>query len=159
MRFETLAWAFAVAVTVHNLEEALFLPNWSRRAGRWHVPVGASEFRFAVTVLTLLAYLCAALATAGSSVGDYLLCGYALAMALNALVPHLAATVALRQYAPGTATAVLLNLPIAVATLTEARSENRIAWPTFIWAGPLIVLAIVAAIPLLFALGRPRERS
>ncbi len=154
MRFDALAFAFALAVTIHNLEEALFLPAWSRRAGRWRVAVGASEFRFAVIALTLLAYLGAALAAAALPIGAYLVCGYALAMALNAFVPHLAASVALRAYAPGTASGLLLNLPIGVALLIEAAAERRIAWPTFAWAGPATVAAIVAAIPLLFALGR-----
>jgi hypothetical protein len=157
MKFETLVWAFAVAVTIHNLEEALLLPAWSRRAGRWHVAVGASEFRFAVIALTLLVYLLAGLAAAGGAIGAigaYLVCGYALAMALNAFVPHLAASVALRGYAPGTASGLLLNLPIGAALLFEAAAERRIAWPTFAWAGPATVAAIVAAIPPLFALGR-----
>jgi hypothetical protein len=154
MRFDALAFAFALAVTIHNLEEALFLPAWSRRAGRWHVAIGSREFRFAVFMLTLLAYLCAGLAAAGFLVGAYLVCGYARAMALNAFVPHLAASVALRSYAPGKASGLLLNLPIGVALLIEAGVERRIAWPTFAWAGPATVIAIVAAIPLLFALGR-----
>jgi hypothetical protein len=32
MKFETLAWGFALAVTIHNLEEAPFSPVWSRLA-------------------------------------------------------------------------------------------------------------------------------
>jgi hypothetical protein len=95
----------------------------------------------------------AALAAAGSSVAAYLVCGCALAMALNAFIPHLAASAALREYAPGTASGLFLVLPVAAATLFEAGAEHRIAWPTFAWAGPAIVLAIAAAIPLLFALG------
>jgi len=36
MSFSVLTWAFVVAVTIHNLEEALYLPKWSRAAGRFH---------------------------------------------------------------------------------------------------------------------------
>ena len=32
MRFDALAFAFALAVTIHNLEEAPFSPVWSRLA-------------------------------------------------------------------------------------------------------------------------------
>jgi hypothetical protein len=48
---------FPVAITVHNLDEAVWLPAWSRTAGRWHVGVGAFEFRLAVAVLTALAWV------------------------------------------------------------------------------------------------------
>jgi hypothetical protein len=61
MKFDALVWVFALAVTIHNLEEALWLPAWSRRAwrrvegaavlpawlrraGRRRVEVGPSEF-------------------------------------------------------------------------------------------------------------------
>jgi hypothetical protein len=152
--FATLALALCAAVTVHNVEEGLFLPEWSRGVGRFQTPVGAFEFRFAVAALTLAAYVCAALATAGSAFGAYLVCGYALAMAANAFVPHLVATLALRRYAPGTATGLLLNLPIGVALIAAAAAEGRIAWPTFVWAGPMTMVALVATIPVLFALGR-----
>ncbi len=52
MRFTFLAWAFVIAVAIHNLEEAMYLPAWSRPAGHWHAPVAETEFRFAVAVLT-----------------------------------------------------------------------------------------------------------
>ncbi|MFH1985782.1 MAG: HXXEE domain-containing protein [Pseudomonadota bacterium] len=80
MDFVLLSGLFALAVTLHNLEEALLLPTWSRSAGRWHHPVGAREFRFAVAVLTVFAYVTVYLAAVGGkeSVGAYLLAGYAL---------------------------------------------------------------------------------
>jgi hypothetical protein len=33
MRLERLLWMFPVAVTLHNLEEAVWLPAWSQHAG------------------------------------------------------------------------------------------------------------------------------
>lgn len=154
MSFDVLAWLFAAAVTVHNSEEAIFLPGWSQTAARWHAPVGKVEFRFAVAVLTLFAYACAGFSTAGIMVGTYLLCGYALAMLLNVFIPHLAATAVMRRYAPGTATGVCLNLPITALLIRRAFADHRIALSTFAWAGPLTVLTIVLSIPLLFAIGR-----
>ena len=154
MGFVGLVAAFCAAVTVHNLEEALYLPAWSVAAARFHPPVGVFAFRFAVVALTLAAYVCAALAAAGSTVGAYLVCGYGLAMAANAVVPHLVATVALRRYAPGTATGLLLNLPIGVALVAAAAAEGRIEWPSFVWAGPITVIGLAAAIRPLLALGR-----
>jgi hypothetical protein len=47
MRFRMLQWLFPLVVTLHNTEEAIWLPAWSQHAGTWHVPVGPGEFRFA----------------------------------------------------------------------------------------------------------------
>jgi hypothetical protein len=56
MSFQNLEWLFPLVITLHNAEEALWLPGWSKRAGRWRHPVAPGVFRFAVVILTLLAY-------------------------------------------------------------------------------------------------------
>jgi hypothetical protein len=156
MTFFTLTWLFVLAVALHNLEEALMLPAWSQKAGRWHYPVSATEFAFAVIVLTAAAAATALAANLGGkgSAGAYLVCGYALAVLLNVLFPHLLVTLVLRRYAPGTMTAVVLNLPACALLLDHALREQYVEMGTFLWAGPSTVIAIVTAIPLLFALGR-----
>jgi len=156
MTFPLLCWLFAAAITVHNLEEALLLPGWSQSAGRWHRPVGAREFRFAVGMLTALAYIAAALSMVGGkeTVSSYFIAGYALAMLMNVFFPHLLATAVMRRYAPGTATALLLNLPVTVLLLYRGFQESYIRESTFLWAGPLVVAAILGSIPLLFTIGR-----
>ena len=156
MDFVTLVWLFALAITLHNLEEALLLPAWSQTAGKWHHPVGAQEFRFAVAVLTVLAYIAAVMAAVGGkeSMGAYLLAGYALAMLLNVLFPHVIATVVMRRYAPGTLTALLLNFPVTVLLLHQSLLEGYVQLYRLTWAGPLVVAGIMAAIPLLFAIGK-----
>jgi Protein of unknown function with HXXEE motif len=163
MTFETLTGLFVLVVAIHNLEEALWLPAWSQRAGRRHITVGAREFRFAVAVLTAAAAAAAWLAYSGGrgSIGAYLLSGYALAMLLNVIFPHVLATLVLREYTPGTLTALLLNLPVCALLLEHALREQYVETQVFLWAGPLTVLAIVAAIPLLFAIGRrlPVEKT
>lgn len=153
MNFTTLSWLFAAAVTIHNLEEAIWLPRWAANAGRYHVPVSAKQFRFAVLALTLAAWGVVAWSSAGSVVADYLVSGYALAMLVNVVFPHLAATFGLRRYAPGTATAVLFNLPVTALLLQQAFAEGRIEPNTFLWAGPLTAIVIAMLIPVLFAAG------
>ncbi|MEW6263186.1 MAG: HXXEE domain-containing protein [Thermodesulfobacteriota bacterium] len=154
--FVLLSWLFALAVTIHNLEEALWLPAWSRSAGPWHHPVGARGFRFAVAVLTAFAYLAAYLAMVGGqeSPGAYLIAGYALAMLLNVLFPHVLATLIMRRYAPGTSTALLLNLPASILLLQDGIQTGFIRVFTLVWTGPLVVLTIAGSIPVLFVLGR-----
>ena len=156
MSLSLLGWLFALGVVAHNAEEALFLPAWSARAGRWHAQVGAPPFRFAVAVLSAAVLLAAWLASVGGprSFGAYFLAGYALAMVLNVFVPHLAATVALRSYAPGTATALLFNLPLGGWLVYRSLAERYVESSVFVISGPATVLGIIASIPLLFAAGR-----
>lgn len=153
--YNTLAVLFAVAITIHNLEEAIWLPGWSENAGRWHKTVNAASFRFAVTVLTLFAYgvVAAAMVNGKQSVGAYLLAGYALAMCLNVFMPHLVATIALRKYAPGTLTALLFNLPVTFLILKLSIEQQDIILERFYIVGPIIVLSILVSIPFLFRLG------
>jgi hypothetical protein len=156
MSLVAILWLFTAGVLVHNTEEALYLPAWSARAGSWHVCVSAGAFRFAVAVLSA-ALVCIAAAASLSgprSVAAYLFAGYVLAMLLNVLAPHVIATVAMRTYMPGTATAVLLNLPLGCLFLGRALSENSIELKVFAWSAPLTALVIAASIPVLFAVGR-----
>jgi hypothetical protein len=156
MDFNLLIWLFAIAITVHNFEEAIWLPAWSKTAGRFHPPIDIFEFRFAVTVLTILAYIMAYFAMIGgqSSIGAYLVSGYALAMLLNVAFPHLLATLVMRRYAPGTATAIALNLPITSMLLYQGFEEGFIDKSNFIYVGPLVVVGILLLIPGLFFMGR-----
>jgi hypothetical protein len=152
----TIGWVFTLGVLVHNLEEALYLPAWSADAGRWYRPIGAREFRFAIGVFSaaILVLTAAASIFPARSLGAYLMAGYVLAMVLNVFAPHLFATVLMRRYMPGTATAVLLNLPLGWLYLRQILMEHRIELRVFFWAGPSAVLAILALILVLLALGR-----
>lgn len=156
MSLIALAWLFTLGVTLHNAEKALFLPAWSKSAGRWHARVGSRDFAFAVVVLSLVLVAFAGAATlAGSrSAWTYLFTGYVLTMVANAVIPHTLVTLTQRRYMPGTATALLLNLPLGLLFLKQAIAERFVEWPTIVWVAPLVALAIVASIPALFAAGR-----
>ena len=41
-------WLFPVAFTLHNIEEALWLPAFSKSAGKFQKPVNTFEYEFAV---------------------------------------------------------------------------------------------------------------
>lgn len=156
MTLPVVSWIFAFGVALHNAEEGWLLPAWSQQAGRWHRTVGASEFRFAVTILTVLLFVCAFLSVrqGPQSVGAYLFAGYVFAMVLNAVLPHLAATIARRKYMPGLATAFLLNVPLGTYYLSQALEQDYILVSVFAWSAPLIAVLILAFIPPLFAMGR-----
>ena len=156
MDLSLLGWIFALGAVAHNAEEALLFPAWSVRFGRWYASVSAEAFRVAAVIMSVLALLAALFASLGGaqSVGAYLISGYALAMALNALVPHIAATVALRVYAPGAVTALLFNLPLGGWLVYRALVEGYVDPKVFVWVGPAIVVCMLASIPLLLGIGK-----
>ena len=156
MRFQNLLWLFPLAISLHNLEEAIWLPEWSRRAGRWHAPVVPGVFRFAVTILTAVALVLAWLSfrSGRQSIWTYMAFGYMVAMLLNVLIPHLAATVALRRYMPGLATALALNLPVLSLLAILALRENYVSgWKAIEYSLGMTVLLLLS-IPVLFRLGK-----
>lgn len=152
MTFQTAAWLFATAFALHNLEEAIFLPKWSRTAGWWSITVDPFAFRFAVSIISIVALFVAA--HADMALGVYILCGFAGTMIFNTFIPHLAATLVMRRYAPGAATGFLLVLPTATLLLREAFAQHRIKLDVFLWVGPLVALALLASVPVLFRTGR-----
>ena len=155
--FEDVQWLLPIALTIHNLEEAIWRPAWSRTAGVWHPAVGAGEFRFAIVVLTAGVYgITYASVTGGKeSVGVYLLAGTASVLLGNVVVPHVAATLLLRRYAPGVVTAVALNLPLTLYLLRRAFREEYISRKRFGIAAGAAVVSAAAMLPILFAAGKP----
>ena len=108
---------FLLSFTLHNLEEALWLPKWSAYAKKFHKEVSYQEFHFAVLIITIFGYILTFLSLAfGKEIAviRYSYLGFVLMMCFNALFPHLAATIILRKYSPGTLTGLLLNLPIGL---------------------------------------------
>lgn len=149
-------WLFVAAVTLHNLEEAIWLPRWPAFAlnGRFRItPFAFGVAAHAVSVLALLSGLIA-VRSGPNSFGAYLICGFALAMVLNVVFPHLIASIWTKSYAPGTGTAVLLNLPAGTELIIKSIEEQFIDPACFAVTGPLTVVASVALLPLLLLGGR-----
>jgi hypothetical protein len=141
MSFGNLQWLFPIVVTLHNAEEAIWLPGWSKRAVLWHSPVAPGSFRFSVAVLTVLAFVITWLSAelGKQTVWAYLVFGCMVVTLANVLIPHVALSVALRSYMPGVATAVTLNLPVlsllVVMALKEGLCLRREGSGIFRWCG------------------------
>jgi hypothetical protein len=158
MSFQTLAWAFPLVVTLHNAEEALWLPGWSERAGLWKTPVSAGVFRLAAMILTLLAFVVTVLSVASGrqTVWTYLTFGYMVAMLANVLIPHVAGAIALRRYTPGVVTAVALNLPVLSLLVVLALREGYVSgWKAIAYSIGVTGLLILS-IPAMFKGGKSR---
>lgn len=154
MSFDPAAAALllALAVTAHNVEEMIWLPAFPHPpALRWDVP--ARAFRFAAVVVALV-FWAAALALAAGLPAEPVVAGFALAMILNAFVPHLGLIVVLHRYHPGTATGLLLVVPAACAYLIAVDASNRMQDMVFLaWTAAGLAL-LAASVPLLLTLGK-----
>ncbi len=147
---------FPLAITLHNIEEALWLPQWSKQAGRFHRPVETTEFRFAVLIITAMAYIATFLMLVFPDViiVNRFFYGFLGAMTVNVLFPHLAASIFLRKYAPGLLTGLLLNVPIGAMLIYQAVSKNILTFPDVIGATIIVGLVLIALILVLFRLGQ-----
>lgn len=150
------ALLFPVAITLHNVEEALWLPGWSKSAGRFQRPVEKGPFRFAVAVITLLAYAVTGLFLLFPEqvLFRYAFAGFLGAMAVNALFPHLAATLALRKYAPGTLTGLFLMIPVDALILFTMVSSGVLGAFEVLLATAGVGILLAASIPVLLRLGK-----
>jgi hypothetical protein len=157
-----LIWMVPTAIALHNVEEALWLPAWSRTiAGRWHRPVSASAFRFAVIILTTLAVAIAILAQLGGygSLGYYLLASYALGQSINIIVPHFVATIATRTYAPGLASGIFFVLPASAVFLIDVFLSPDFNLRRFLIVSVVFIPLVVLSIPVLLWAGQMIEKK
>ena len=108
---------FLLGFTLHNLEEAIWLPQWSKYARKFHEPVETNQFIFAVIVVTIIGYILTALDLLIGDSGNfvnYIYLGFVGMMGINSVFPHLVSTIVLKKYAPGLITALFLNLPFSL---------------------------------------------
>ena len=119
--FKWLCVGFALSCTIHNLEEAIFLPEWARK----HIPnlpFAPNNKIYSVLTSTISAFIWlviwAALNIESSAIQN-LLIAICLAMAINAIFPHLAISLIKKSYSPGTLSGVLSNLPIGAYLISH----------------------------------------
>lgn len=153
---EELVILFLFAITLHNLEEAVWLPAWSSHASKFHKPVGKDEFYFAVIVITSLAYLSTFyyLFSPNSSLAKYILIGFMGSTIINAIFPHLLASIVLKRYAPGLLTGMLLNIPINSLIIYQFFKNNALTFRELFLSTLIVAGALLSLIPLLFKIGK-----
>jgi len=118
---------FMFCITLHNIEEALWLTAWMEK----HMPTkrglrNNNHFIFAVLGITILGYLTAGLFM---MFPDNLYIGYAFigfvgAMIVNTIMPHLIFTVIYKKFCPGVFTGCFLIIPFHTIILLKALSET-----------------------------------
>lgn len=146
---------FCFAITLHNIEEAIWLPKWSQQSSKFQKPVTSSEFYFAVIFITVLAYLSAFcfLYMPESDLAKWIFIGFLGSMIFNAIFPHLIATVIMKKYAPGLLTGLLLNVPINSLIIYQMFLKNLIIWKDLVISTFVVGIILLVLIPLLFKFG------
>ncbi|MEN6413977.1 MAG: HXXEE domain-containing protein [Veillonellales bacterium] len=147
---------FLLSFTLHNIEEGIWLPKWSKNAGKYHVQVSSREFHFALIIVTTFGYIVTFLSmTLGQfqEIVKYVYLGFIFMVCLNSFFPHLIATIALRRYAPGTLTGVLLNLPIGTTIILKSL-ETGVELRFIIMSGALITFLTLVSLRYFFKIGK-----
>lgn len=147
---------FLLGFTLHNFEEAIWLPEWSRHAKRFHEPVGSNEFIFAVIMITVFGYLLTASDIIFGSIGNlvnYIYLGFIGTMGLNAIFPHLLACIFLKKYAPGLLTGIMLNLPLSIIIIYW-HIQNGVKAIYLIAAIAIVGILVLSSLKYLFRVGR-----
>ena len=125
LTFKQMLWLIPIVLTLHNIEEALTMPTWvmaNLPLIKENLPI-AIDIHFTPTQLLLsllLATVVPFIVTIVCVDGEkrskklYLLFLLQSVVLLNVFIPHIAASVRMRQYNPGVITAVCLNLPFSL---------------------------------------------
>lgn len=147
---------FLLGFTLHNLEEAIWLPKWSKYARKFHEPVETNQFIFAVIVVTIIGYILTALDFVIGDSGNfvnYIYLGFVGMMGINSVFPHLVSTIVLKKYAPGLITALFLNLPFSLI-LIIGHIKNGINIFYLLVAIIIVSGLVLFSLKYLFRLGR-----
>jgi len=131
--YRLTAILFGIGVTLHNLEEAIYLASWARSHLKlWFEP--NPRIYWALTSLVSVVIWIPIVGVCVSSESPHFqsaLSGFALAMAINAALPHLLITLIKHSYSPGLATGMLFNLPLGVLLIHAHLSARAISGVEF----------------------------
>ncbi len=118
---------FMFCLTLHNIEEALWLTDWQRKTmpNSRRMP-NKNHFTFAVLGITILGYLTAGLhlLNPNSQYLEFAFIGFVGAMLINAVIPHLVCSIKYKSYCPGVFTGCLLIIPFHFIILYNAAKTH-----------------------------------
>jgi hypothetical protein len=158
---KTLLWLVPVVITIHNLEEAIFMPAFLQTRNssipsflrELLPPLTYAQFLAPLILVTAIPYLIAGLTKLDrdGSPGINLLLGVQVVMLINVLA-HTAMAVVMWGYAPGLITALLINLPFSLYLLHRATREQWVSRRVLVLLLPIGVLIHVVGLPGLMIL-------
>jgi Na+(H+)/acetate symporter ActP len=149
-------WLFPISFALHNVEEAIWFPAFSKSAGKFHKPVEKYEFTFAVVILTLLSFIITILFSIHGklSIACYLYFAFNFGMLINVFFPHLVATIFSKKYCPGLLTGILFLIPTTVYILLFGYNNEYFIFPKFWYIAIPFAGLVIWSIPILFKVGK-----
>jgi hypothetical protein len=155
IHYKRVIWILAITETLHNIEEAIWLPSWSQTAGTWHPSVTAFEFRFAVTAITILFFIIIYyFSKYDTKLAKYLMGGALVMILINVFMPHLLATIFLSHYAPGIISGILFNVPATLYLLRRGMREGYFSTRILVLGAIGFTVVVAPLLPSLFSIGR-----
>lgn len=149
LSFDQLLWLVPIFFILHNLEEAPFMEDWSKRLPlKIHPTVSTRQFVIAVTVLTLAGFLVTYLGLIhiNKPTGYLLVLEIQAILLWNAFIPHIGSLVRFRMYSPGVVTAIVITIPFSIYLFGRSFQEGVLSWKEF-W----ILLCIAPFAMVIFA--------
>ena len=145
---------FMFCLTVHNIEEALWMPDWRAKTMPRRSPQ-KEHFIFAVLGITVIGYLSAGLFAfyPDNQHLEYAFVGFTGAMFINAVVPHLALTIRYRKYCPGVMTGCFLIIPLHSMILYNA-ANSHLKISEILIATLIVCAVLLGVIPLFVRLAK-----
>jgi uncharacterized protein with HXXEE motif len=162
--YRSLQWLVFLCVALHNLEEGLAAKAYFPRVTellRERVPPtllaavpSLEQFYIALVGATLVPLVLTLIASTGrpTRLKPYLVALIAMGLLLNVFIPHVPAAVALGGYAPGVATAVLLNLPVSIYFLRRSVREGHVDRRGLVMTAAIALSILLFGVPLLWLL-------
>lgn len=148
IQYRRIIWLLALTETLHNIEEALWLPSWTLSHNRQAMQTTPFEFRIAVAAVTLLVYwIIYYYARHGTMPSKCLLGGTIVIVLVNVFIPHIAASLATSSYVPGTLSGIVLNLPASLYLIRRGLNEKVFTLKILI-CGTLISFVIMISLML-----------
>jgi hypothetical protein len=161
MRFENYRWLLIPVMTLHNLEEWVTFPAYGSIspslaargvAALAEPPWRVLEVAWVIATVLPSVLIIAAGGARPSRLLDNLVCWVASIYLANAFIPHAIDLVVGRKYAPGVATALLVNLPFCSLLLRQAARENFLTPRQVVLVAALGFVSIVPVLLAVFAI-------
>jgi len=120
--------ALIVAFIFHNIEEAISICSYPIQSPVSFIqPASCKQFFVAVAIITVVVVIAFIIALRTKQTAVYLLISTAIAsgLVLNVFIPHVIVALYTFNYTPGLTTALMLNLPLGLLTLSKNKSSCK----------------------------------
>ena len=144
--YKLTAILFGIGVTLHNLEEAMYLVSWARSHLKLRFELNPKIYWVLTSLVSVMIWvpIVGVCVSKESTHFQSALSGFALAMAINAVLPHFVISLVKHSYSPGAGTGMLFNLPLGVL-LIHAQLSAHVISRVDVWREAVLYALLLAA--------------